>query len=136
MAQVAKFQRRRQPLHQQVRDRLAELVGDAELELQRVAEISRELQRHGIVETERLADLGTLGGGRIERHDLVDRIAGEAEHRKRDDPDRNHDTNGLDRPAKSESEHVILSLLFTYGGRRCPPETKSPGSAKPPGLIY
>ena len=39
-------------------------------------------------------------------------IAGEAEHRKRDDPDRDHDADGLDRPAKSESEHVILSLLF------------------------
>jgi hypothetical protein len=54
------LQRRRHPLLQQVRDRLAELVGDAEFELGRVGEISRELHRHGIVEAERLADLGAL----------------------------------------------------------------------------
>ena len=104
------FQRRRHPLHQQVRDRLAELIGDAELELRGIDEIAGELHRHRIVEPERLADRGALGGRRIERDDLVDRIAGEAEHRERDDPDRDHDADGLDRPAKSESEHVILSL--------------------------
>ena len=129
------FQRRRHPLHQQVRDRLAELIGDAELELRGVAEIAGELHRHGIVEAERFADRGALGGRRIDRDDLVDRIAGEAEHRERDDPDRDHDADGLDSPAKSESEHVILSLLFRCGvDWRCrQPETKSPGSAKLPG---
>ena len=29
------------------------------------------------------------------RDDLVDRIAGETEHRERDDPDRDHDADGL-----------------------------------------
>ena len=84
----------------QVRDRLAELVGDPELELQRVAEISGELHRHGIVEAERFADLGALGGRGVDGDDLVDRIAGEPEHRKRDDPDRDHDADGLYRPGE------------------------------------
>ncbi len=106
----------------QVRDRLAELVGDAELELRRVAEIARELHQHGIVKPERFADRGALGGRRIQRDDLVDRIAGEAEHRKRDDPDRDHDADGLDGAAKSESEHVILSLRIPGSRLRRVPE--------------
>ena len=87
------------------------MVGDAELELHRIAEIARELDRHGIVKTERLTDLGALGRRCIQRDDLVDRIARETEHRKRDDPDRKHDANRLYRPAHNESEHVILSPL-------------------------
>jgi hypothetical protein len=116
----------------EVRDRLAECVGNPELELHRIAEIPSELHRHGIVETERLADLGALGGRRIERDDLVDGVASKPEHRKRDDPDRDHDADRLYRPAKSESEHLILSLLSRMrrtslsAGKR-----KSPGSAKP-----
>jgi hypothetical protein len=81
--------------------------------LRRVAEISRELERDRIVKTERFANLGALGGRRVQRDDLVDRIAGEPEHRKRDDSDRDHDADGLYSPAKSESEHVILSLLIS-----------------------
>ncbi len=104
------FQRRRHPFLQEVRDRLAELVGDAEFELHRVAEIARELHRHGIVEAERFPDRRALGGRGVDRDHLVDRIAGEAEHRKRDDADGDHDAYRLHRPAQSESEHVVLSL--------------------------
>jgi len=106
------FQRRRHPFHQQIRDRLAKLIGDAEFELRGVGEIAGELQRHRIVEPERLAHGFAFGGRRIQRDDLVDRIARETEHRERDDPDRDHDANRLDGAAKSESEHVVLSLLL------------------------
>src|SRR5947208_70219 len=40
------------------------------------------------------------------------RVACKPEHRKRDDPDRDHDPDRLYRATKSESEHLILSLLF------------------------
>ena len=107
-----KLQRRRHALHQQVRDRLAELVGDAELELRGIGKIAHELHRHGIVETERLAQRLALRGGRLDPDHLVDRIADEAEHRERDEPDRDHDADGLKGAAKSESEHLFFHLLF------------------------
>ena len=69
-----------------------------------------ELHHYGIVKAERFADVGALGGRSVDRDHLVDRIAREAEHRERDDPDGNHHADGLNRTAKSESEHVILSL--------------------------
>ncbi len=106
-----KLQRRGQALLQEVRHRLAKLIGDAELELRRVGEIVHELKRDRVVKAERVADRGALGGRGVDGNQLVDGVAGEAEHRKRDDADGNHDAYGLDRPAKSESEHVILSLL-------------------------
>src|SRR6202040_3021305 len=105
-----KLQRRRHPLDQEVRDRLAKLIGHAELELCGIDEIARELHRHGIVEAKRFANRLALGGRRIDGHDLVDRVAREAEHRKNSDPDREHDADGLNGAAKSESEHGVLSL--------------------------
>ena len=45
-----------------LRDGLAELIGDAELELHGIAEIARELHHHKIVEAKRLADRGAFGG--------------------------------------------------------------------------
>ena len=70
-----------------VRDGLPELIGDAEIALRGLHEIARELHGHGIVETEGAAHLLALGSRRIDGDDLVHRIAGEAEHRKGDDPD-------------------------------------------------
>ena len=49
-------------------------------------------------------------------------VAGKAEHRERDDADRDHDADGLDSAAKSESEHGFLSLPWIW--RRTP---RSPG---------
>ena len=46
-------------------------------------EIARELHGDRIVEAEGAAHLLALGGGRVEGDDLVDRIAGEAEHARR-----------------------------------------------------
>ena len=126
-----KLQRGRHPFLQEFGHRFAKLVGDAELEAHGIAEIARELQRHRIVKAERLADRGAFGGRGVQRDDLVDRVAGVAEHRKRDDPHRNHDADGLHRPAKRESEHEVLSLLL---GLACQPsEMQGPGSATPPG---
>ena len=104
------LQRRRHPLLQEIGDRLAKLVGDAEFELRGVGEIAGELHDNGIVETEGLTDRRALGGRGVDGDHLVDGVAGKAEHRERDDADRDHDAYGLDRPAKSESEHVVLSL--------------------------
>src|ERR1700732_2723526 len=89
--------------------------GGAELELRRVGEIASELPRHRIVQAERFSDFGALGGRGVDGDDLVDRIARESEHRKRDDSDGDHDADGLDCPAKSESEHLFLSLIFRGG---------------------
>ena len=130
-----KLQRRRHPLHQEVRDRLAELIGDAELELHGVGEVTHELHRNGIVEAERLAHRFAFGGGRIDADDLVDRIAREAEHRKRDDPDRAHDADGLKGAAKSESKHLILSLLFLGRRRHCQPEKERSRKPDAPGPL-
>ena len=44
-----------------VGDRLAELIGDAEIELRGVGEVARELHRDRIVKPQRLADRGALG---------------------------------------------------------------------------
>jgi hypothetical protein len=55
------------------------------------------------------------------RDHLADRIAGETEHRKRDDPDGDHDTNGLKRAAQCESEHGVLSPIRLA-------EMKNPGA--------
>jgi hypothetical protein len=119
------FQGGRHPLLQQIRDRLAKLIGDAELEPDGITQIARELHDDGIVKTERFANLGALGGRGIERNDLVDRIAGEAKHRERDDADRDHDANGLNRPAKSESEHGFLSLFLDAAASLSPGNEKS-----------
>ncbi|MGY4369155.1 hypothetical protein ACVW1A_005220 [Bradyrhizobium sp. LB1.3] len=88
-------------------DRLAELIGDAEFELRGIGEIAHELHRHGIIEAERFAHGCAFGRRRIERDDLVDGVAGEAEHRERDDADGEHDADRLNGPAKSESEHAF-----------------------------
>src|SRR5215475_16212331 len=74
-------------------------------------EIVRELHQHRIVETEGVADRCAFSSRRIDRDHLADRITGEAEHRKSDDPDDEHDADGLYCPTKNEREHLVLSLL-------------------------
>jgi hypothetical protein len=69
------FERRRHAFGEQRRDRLTELVGDAELALHGADEIAPELDRHGSSRPERAAHLLALGRGRVDRHDLVHRIA-------------------------------------------------------------
>jgi hypothetical protein len=60
------FQRRRHSLHQQVRNRLAKLIGHPELELRGIGEVAGELHRHGIVEAERFAHRLAFSGRRIQ----------------------------------------------------------------------
>ncbi len=103
------LQRRRHPLDQEVRDRLAELIGHAELELHCVADITQELHDHGVVEAQRLADLRALRGGGVQRHHLAHRIAGKAEHRERNDADGEQHPHGLQCAAKRECEHLVFS---------------------------
>src|SRR4029077_4890578 len=81
-------------------------------------EIMGELDQHRIVQAERFSDLGALGRRGVDGNDLVDRIACETEHRERDDPDGDHDADGLDCPAKGESEHLFLSLPLRGGNDR------------------
>src|SRR5204862_2442620 len=97
--------------------------------------IARELDDHGIVEAERFTHRLALGGRRIDRHDLADGVAGKAEHRERDDPHGEHDTDGLEGAAKRESEHFILSLFSSW----CVAVslgTNDPGSACPRDHIW
>ncbi len=128
------LKRRRHALLQQVSDRLAELIGDAELELRRVDEVARELHRNRVVQPERLPDRGALGVGGVDRHHLVHGIAGETEHRERDDPDGEHDADGLDCTAKSESEHASR-LSGTRCAHHCRPKTKGPGKRCASGTV-
>ncbi len=100
---------RRHALGQKIRDRLAELVGDAEIALRGLHEIARELHGDRVVETERAAHLLALGRGRVDGNDLVHRIAGKAEHRKGDQPDGQENADGLERATDDEGEHATMS---------------------------
>ena len=95
-----------------VDDRLAELIGHAEFELDGIGEIARELHGDRIVKPERLANLSALSGRRVDRDDLVYGIAHEAKHRKRNQSDRDHHADCLSRPTKREREHQRRSLVM------------------------
>src|SRR5215471_20770766 len=100
--------RSRESLADQVDDRPFELIGYAEVEMQRVPDEAHELHQHGIVQAERLAQLLTLLEAGLESNHLVDRVADEAEQRKRDQGHDQHDQHGFERPADHEGEHGIL----------------------------
>ena len=123
-------------LGQQIRDRLPELIGDAEIALRGAHEIARELHRDRIVEAERAAHLLALGSGRVEGDDLVHRIAGEAEHRKGDDADGQKNADGLEGASDDESEHAQSLDRFAADARmprrdvrRIVPGSELPGTS-------
>ena len=139
-AQVASSSVAGMPLLQEARDRLAELIGDAEIELRGVDEVAQRTgpgsDRSG-PSCWRISARSAAGVS-IDDH-LVDGIADETEHRERDDSDGDHDADRLDRTAKSESEHVILSALFDTRGASLrsagDPNTIGPADSResPPG---
>ena len=93
-------------LGEERRDRLAELVGDAEIARHGPAEIAHDLHGHRIVEAERGAHLHALLVGRVDRDDLVHRIADEPEHREGDDADGEEDADGLEDAPDQEGDHA------------------------------
>ena len=102
----SKFERRGRAFSKQLRHGLAELIGLAEIAMQRIADIASKLDVDGLIEAEVFTDLFNLFGGRIEADDLVHRIANEAEHRKRDDRDRQKNGDRLSQSSENECEHV------------------------------
>ena len=59
--------------------RLLELIGNAEIEMQRVPHEASELNDDGVVEPQGFAQLGAFRGGSFQPDHLIDRIAHEAE---------------------------------------------------------
>ena len=93
----------------EVGDRLLELVAHAEIEPGRVHEKSRGLDDRGLIEAELMAQLSPLLGGGLDSDHLVHRIADIAEHRKRDQPDRDQDADRGHEAAQDEGDQSFLT---------------------------
>src|SRR6185312_1557348 len=90
-----------------LRDRPLELVGDAEVEMRRPADEAQALDDDRIVEAELLAQFGALRRRRVLPDHLVDRVADEAEQRKRDQRHHDDDADRLDEAPDGEREHGL-----------------------------
>ena len=105
VAQKGQLQRRRDALRQKVRDRLSDLVRDAELEPRRLAGVAAELHENRIVQAERTPDRCALGRRGVDADHLVDRVARKPDHRECDQPDGQKNAHGLERARDDEGEH-------------------------------
>jgi hypothetical protein len=97
--------RRRKTLADERDHGLLELIGNAEIEMERVPDEARELNDDRIVEPQGFTQLRALGDTGVEPHHLVDRIADEAEQGERDERHHQHDQHGLQRTADEKRKH-------------------------------
>jgi hypothetical protein len=88
------FQRRRQARQDQLHHRLLQPVGDAEIALHGAADEAQNCTER-VVQPQRLAQRLALGQRRLLPDHRRDRVADEAEQRKRHQRHRQHDDDGL-----------------------------------------
>ena len=96
----------RKPLGDQLGDRPLELIGDAEIEMQRVPYETHELHEYRVVQAERLAQLIALLEAGLDPDHLVDGIADETEERECNQGHHQDDQDGFEGAADDEGEHV------------------------------
>src|SRR5690242_20535233 len=78
-----KLERGGKALADQRRDRLLDLIGDAEIETRRASDKARELHMQGVIQAEIFAQLQPVLEAGILADHLVDRVTYEAEEKER-----------------------------------------------------
>ena len=89
----------------EIRDRLLELVGDAEIEPRRIGEKADGLNDRRLIEAELMAQLRTFLNRSLDPDHLVHRIADIAEHRERDQTDCDQNADRRREAPENEGDH-------------------------------
>src|SRR5262245_16766969 len=102
------FEGCRQALGDEGRDLAGLPVGDTELASRSVGKEARKLDWHGLIEPEPPRRFRAVGERRLLAHHVADWVADIAEHRKGDEPHRQHHEDGLCQAADDEGEHDAI----------------------------